>query len=112
MKLSYKEIENGIRVIQLNGVLDLNGTYAIEVEFVQHCMGESARIIVDMSKVSYISSVGIPMLVNTARSVVNRGGKLIILQPSDSVIKVLEMVGVPQIVPIHNDIESAVASLQ
>ena len=35
MKIDYSEIENGIRLIKLDGRLDLNGTYSIEVQFVR-----------------------------------------------------------------------------
>lgn len=111
MKLDYSELDSGIRLIRLNGVLDLNGTYNVEVPFVRHCGGNNIRVLVDLSKVSYISSVGIPMLVNTAKSVVSRGGKMVLLHPPDSVVKVLEMVGIPQIIPIYNDLDSAIAGL-
>lgn len=111
MKLQYSELEDGIRLIKLNGVLDLNGTYSVEIEFVRRCAGENANIIVDMSRVSYISSVGIPMIVNTAKSVVGRGGKFALLKPQDNVFTVLEMVGVSQVIPVFNDFESAKAGL-
>jgi len=111
MKLDYSELDNGIRLVKLNGVLDLNGTYSVEVPFVQHCAGDNVRVLVDLSKVSYISSVGIPMLVNTAKSVVSRGGKFALLRPQDSVIKVLELVGIPQIIPIFDNLDSAVSGL-
>jgi anti-anti-sigma factor len=112
MKLDYSELDNGIRLIKLNGVLDLNGTYSVEVQFVRHCAGEGVRVIVDLSKVSYMSSVGIPMLVNTAKSVVSRGGKIAFLRPQESVLKVLELVGVPIIVPVYSNLDSAIASMQ
>ena len=112
MKLDYSELEGGIRLIKLNGVLDMNGTYSVEVPFVRYCAGENVRVIVDLSKVTYISSVGIPMLVNSAKSIVGQGGKMSLLKPQDSVIKVLEMVGIPQIIPIYDDLDSAISSLK
>lgn len=111
MKLDYSELDSGIRLIRLNGVLDLNGTYNVEVPFVRHCGGNNVRVLVDLSRVSYISSVGIPMLVNTAKSVVGRGGKMALIHPQDSVVKVLEMVGIPQIIPIYDDLDLAIAGL-
>lgn len=111
MKLQYDELEDGIRLIKLNGVLDLHGTYSIEIQFVRHCTGENALVLVDLSKVSYISSVGIPMIVNTAKSVVSRGGKFVLFKPQDNVMAVLDLVGVPQVIPVHNDLESAKGDL-
>ena len=112
MKLEYTELDNGIRLIKLEGSLDLTGTYSIEVQFVRYCSGNNLRVLVDLSGVVLISSVGIPLLVNTAKSVVSRGGKMAFLQPSDNVYKVLELVGVPQVIPIYDDLDSAIAGMK
>ena len=111
MKLQSSELENGIRLIKLIGKLDSNGTYDIEIEFIRSCGGDKSRILVDLSKVNYISSIGIPMLVNTARSVMGRGGKLGLLSPQRNVLDVLELVGVSHMLPIYYDLKSAVAGM-
>ena len=111
MKLDYSELDNGIRLIKLNGSLDMNGTYSIEVQFVRHCAGENVRLLLDLSKVSYMSSIGIPLLVNTTKSIVNRGGKVVFLNPQDNVLKVLDLVGVPDMIPILTDMDAAIADL-
>jgi anti-sigma B factor antagonist len=112
MELEYIELENGIRLIKLKGRLDLNGTYNVEVSFVRHCAGENIRVLVDLSEVDFLSSVGIPMLVNTAKSVMNRGGKFALLRPSENVVGVLELVGVSHVIPIYEDLNSALAGMQ
>jgi anti-anti-sigma factor len=112
MKLEYTELDGGIRLIKLIGRLDLNGTYSVEVQFVRHCEGENARILVDLSDVSFLSSVGIPMLVNTAKSVTNRGGKMAFLRPSENVTKVLELVGVSQVIPTYDDLNLAITNMK
>ena len=111
MDLVYRKLDDGICLIQLNGALDMNGTYSIEVEFFRHCEGENLRVLVDLSNVSYISSIGIPMLVNSAKSVTGRGGKLVLLNPQNAVMYVLELAAIPLIVPIYFDLESAKAGL-
>jgi anti-sigma B factor antagonist len=112
MKLEYSELKDGIRLIRLEGRLDLNGTYSIEVQFVNRCAGDGVRVIVDLSGVNYVSSVGIPMLVNTAKSVVSRGGKMVFVSPQENVVKVLELVGVLQVIPIYPDQKAAIRGLQ
>ena len=111
MKLEYTELKDGIRLIKLEGRLDLNGTYSIEVQFVNRCAGDKVRVLVDLSGVDYISSVGIPMLVNTAKSVMSQGGKLAFLKPQENVVKVLELVGVTQVIPIYYDQKTAINDL-
>jgi len=111
MNLEYNELADGICLIKLEGRLDLSGTYSIEVQFANRCAGNNVRILVDLSKVSYVSSVGIPMLVNTAKSVVSRGGKMAFLSPQENVLKVLELVGVSQVIPIYYEQSAALKGL-
>ncbi len=111
MQLQYSELEDGIRLIKLSGALDMNGTYAIEVEFVRHCTGQNIRVLVDLSRVNYISSIGIPMLVNSAKSVTKYGGRLALLNPQKAVEDVLELAGIPAIIPIYTDLASAKVAL-
>ncbi|HLO32522.1 MAG TPA: STAS domain-containing protein [Anaerolineales bacterium] len=112
MQLQYNELENGIRLIKLKGALDIKGTDAVEVEFVHHCMGENVRVLVDLSRVNYISSIGIPMLINSAKSVALHGGKLVLLNPQRAVEDILELAGIPLIVPIYEDSDKAIMELQ
>ncbi|NJC97764.1 MAG: anti-sigma factor antagonist [Anaerolineales bacterium] len=111
MKLRYSEMENGIRLLKLSGALDLAGTRSIEVEFVRRCAGENARVLVDLSKVNYISSIGIPLLINTAKSLSLRNGRMVLLNPQRNVADVLEMTGIPLIIPTFNDSAAAVSAL-
>ncbi len=107
MQLQYSELDNGVRLIELDGTLDMNGTYAIEIEFVRHCAGENVRVLVNLSKVNYISSIGIPMLVNSAKSVARHGGRLALLSPQTAVADILELAGIPPIIPVCSDLASA-----
>ena len=70
-----------------------------------------SALLVSISKVRYISSIGIPLLINTAKSVVSHGVKMVLLNPQDRVFQVMELVGVPQMVLMHADKDSAVAEL-
>jgi anti-anti-sigma factor len=111
MELRYSELDNDIRLIELDGALDMNGTYAIEIEFVRHCAGENIHVVVDLSKVNYISSIGIPMLVNSAKTVERHGGKLILLNPQKPVETILELAGIPLVIPVFYDLAAAKAEL-
>jgi len=111
MKLQYNELENGIRLIKFIGALDLSGSYGIEVEFVRHCAGDNVRVLVDLSEVDYISSIGVQMLVNAANSIASRGGKMALLNPQPSVLDVLDLTGILQVISIYSDLDSAEAGV-
>jgi len=103
MKLQISELESGIRLITLIGKLDGPGVYAIEMDFRHHCMGDHKKVVVDLSQVSYISSIGIPLLVDAAKSMAARKGRMVLLGPQKNVYDVLEMVGVTRIIPTYFD---------
>ena len=107
MEIRYKELDNGIILIKLNGRLDIIGTGEIETKFTGYCAGEKVRVIVDLSEVDFLASIGIRLLTLTAKSVASRGGKMVILNPIPEVQDVLEITGIPAIIPIYSYLESA-----
>lgn len=111
MELQFNELDNNIRLIKLNGKLDIIGTGQIETRFAGYCGGEKARVVVDLSDLEFLASIGIRLLTLTAKSVANRGGKMVILNPSPDVYHVLDVTGIPAIIPIYSTFESAETTL-
>jgi len=107
MELHYSELENDIRVIKLVGELDITGVGAIETKFAGYCAGENARVLVDLSDVTFLASIGIRLLTLTAKSVASRGGRMVLLHPTPDVRSVLEITGIPAIIPMYDGLESA-----
>ncbi len=107
MKIRVNEMDNGIGVIKLGGTLDVVGTGEIETKFSGYCSGDKVRVVVDLADVDFLASIGIRMLVTTAKSVASRGGKMVLLNPSSEVLSVLEITGIPSIIPVYSQLESA-----
>lgn len=111
MQLQYSKLDNNIRLIKLIGKLDIIGTGEIETKFAGHCEGDHARVVVDMSEVDFLASIGVRLLTLTAKSVVSRGGMIVLVNPIPEVHRVLEITGIPAIIPIYSGLESAEAVL-
>jgi anti-sigma B factor antagonist len=111
MVFQYSEIENGIRLITLSGKLDISGVSAIETEFSTHCSGETPRVIVDLSAVDFLASIGIRLLTLNAKSIASRGGRMVLLNPKSDIKDVLEITGIPAIIPLYHNLKSAEAAL-
>ena len=107
MEIHYSELDNGIGLIKLSGKLDIVGAGEIETKFTGYCAGENVRVVVDLSEVDFLASIGIRLLVLTAKSVATRGGKMVLLNPISEVHSVLEITGIPAIIPISSTLESA-----
>jgi anti-sigma B factor antagonist len=111
MELQFSELAQEISCIELIGTLDTQGVGAIEIKFAGYSSGDHVRVLVDLSRVDFLASIGIRLLVTTAKSVFNRGGKLVLLNPNENVMEVLQMTGVPDIIPVHAERIAAIADL-
>lgn len=111
MELHYSELENNIRRIKLIGDLDIRGVGEIETKFTGHCAGEHPRVLVDLSDVDFLASIGIRLLTLNAKSIASRGGRMVLLRPSTDVRGILEVTGIGIIIPIYDGLESAEAVL-
>lgn len=111
MELQYSELENRIRVLKLIGKLDIAGVGQIETKFAGYCAGDGVRVIVDLPEMDFLASIGIRLLTLTAKLVNIRGGKMVLLNPIPDVRHVLDVTGIPAIIPICSDLESAQTAL-
>ena len=107
MELEYSELENNIRLIKLIGKLDIAGAAAIQTKFAAHCSGERPRVLVDLSLLEFLASIGIQLLVVNAKSVVSRGGRMVLLCPNAEIREELDVTGIPGIIPVYEGAESA-----
>jgi anti-anti-sigma factor len=107
MGIEYSQLENGIRLIRLSERLDIDGTIKIGPRLTEYTNGDDLLIILDLAEVDFLASIGIRMLVTTAKSIMSHGGRVVILNPLPSVGEVLELTGITQAIPIFRDLEEA-----
>jgi anti-anti-sigma factor len=66
---------------------------------------------VDLSRVTFIASLGISMLISTAKALERHGVKMVLLGPPDLVQRTLEAAGVQHVIPIASEEERALLLL-
>ena len=62
---------------------------------------EVANIEMELSKLEYISSAGLRVLVATEKLCASRGGKMLLLHPIDEVMEVFDMTGLADVFTIE-----------
>jgi len=100
-----------IRII-LDGRLDMQGTREIDQRLAFATSTKALRLAVDLSRVTFLASIGIRVLVAAAKAQAARGGRMAIVNPEPMVRKVLEAAGIDQIVPLYDTLESASSALR
>src|SRR5262249_9229144 len=83
----------------LVGKLDIAGTAVIEIPMAV-IAGTKKGLVVDLSAVTFLASIGIRHLVSTAKALTRRGGRVVLLRPSEAVAEVLTTSGVAELMPI------------
>lgn len=111
MKLDIIDLDNGIRQAKLIGRMDMKGTLEIDNEFALKIGSSSQPVVVDMSEVEFLVSLGMRTLISAARGVNNRGNKMVLLQPQPLVREALETAGFSQLIPMFDDLDEAIIAL-
>ena len=109
MDMAVEPLAPGVVKVALDGRLDIAGANAIDLQF-NAIAGSHKSIVVDMAGVSFLASIGIRTLLLGAKAVQRRGGTLILLNPVAEVERVLDVMGVADLMPIHRDTEAAFAA--
>jgi anti-sigma B factor antagonist len=107
-ELTHDHLEPGIGLIRLSGDLDINGVRKISLRFTTLSSTQRRPTIVDLSGVTFITSIGVGMLLTNASTLRAEGKVMIILKPTPNVEKVLKLANLPEVLPIEHDLESAV----
>jgi anti-anti-sigma factor len=108
MILEQVELPGNILRVRLLGSLDIAGSQEIDAPLIA-IAGNNNRVIVDLDAVTFLASIGIRLLVKAARSISNRGGRLVIYNPNFDAKKVLLSTGIDAIIPVVADETSALA---
>jgi len=73
---------------------------------------DSGHLLIDLSRVSYLSSAGLRVLLIAAKTAKLRGGKVAIAAPQAPVKDIIVMSGFDKLIAIFSDTAAGLASLQ
>jgi anti-sigma B factor antagonist len=105
--IDTEEVVPGVTKLNLRGRLDAPGAQVIDTTFATMA-GAQDRLIVDLSRVSFIASAGLRTLIAGARGLIARQGKMVCLDPDPLVEQVLVRSGVDRLIPVCRELAEAV----
>jgi anti-anti-sigma factor len=109
MKMSVQPVAPGVVKVILDGRLDITGAGVVDLQF-SAIAGSHRGVVVDLANVSFLASIGIRTLLLGAKAVQRRGGCFILLNPTGEVERVLDVMGVTDLMPVYRDSEAALAA--
>jgi anti-anti-sigma factor len=110
MDIVTSEDQGATARVALTGRLDIVGSEIIALPLAT-LAGSKQGLIIDMSGVTFIASIGIRHLVSTAKALARRNGRLVLLNPSEMVAEVLTISGLTNLLPIVRSDSEALAAL-
>ena len=112
MKLTHQMPGDGTTRLFLSGRMDVAGAESIDQAFTSLAASHKAAVIVDLSEVDFLASIGIRTLLTSAKAQARRGGRLVLMNPQPMVASVLATAGVDTLIPIFADLEAALLELR
>ena len=111
MQIERDEITRDTIRLGLTGTLDIAGAQALE-KTINEYKGIMRAVVLDMTAVSYVASMGLRTLIKAAKDLAAAHGKMVLMSPNSEVSRVLFTTSIDLLIPIYASRESALAAVQ
>lgn len=102
-----KEKRNGVTCLRIEGCLDASNSSVAEKNIRDTITAEGANLIIDLSKLEYISSAGLRVILVVAKDIKTKNGKIVLCSMTESVRSVFDISGFTSIFDIQENVEAA-----
>ena len=111
MQMHISPLDERVLKVTLTGRLDTQGVDSIETSFVSAIVPGKKNVVVDLSRVSFVASMGIRLLVSTAQKLRQERTLLVIYGAPALVRQVFDAVSLHKILPICSSETEALAAV-
>ena len=111
LKIRVEETRSQTKTLVLAGRLDHESVEAFD-ERLEAVLGSTTTAVVfDLTELEYITSAGLRSMFRARKVMSDRGGKCMLVNPQPQVLKVLEIVKVPELGAVFQSVEELDAYL-
>ncbi len=110
MEMSYEDIDD-ITTVIINGMLTIGSEEKFESEMNKHVERGRRKIVLDMTYVKYIDSLGIGQIAGGYTTLKDLGGKLVLARINDKIAQLLKLTGLQNHIETYATVEEAINSL-
>ena len=107
MECLHEDTADGLRIIRLAGRMDIDGNEKVALRFNTLTLAGGPAIIVDLSALEFLCSLGIATLISGAKTVNRRNGLFAFYGASPNVQSALERTNVTTLIPTCTTFEEA-----
>ena len=106
MELEIVERTDALTRIALTGRMDSPGVDQVGPQL-EAALAQGGDGVLDLSGVSFLSSLGVRLLITTAKRLDRRGSRLVLVAPGPLVGQALRHASIDEIIPVAADVEGA-----
>ena len=107
MKMEIADTTDGLVNVTFVGRLDTPSVERIQPDLVASLVPRGARAIFDLSRLDFVSSMGLRMFIMIARDLARNNGKLVLYSPQPWVNVIFTTAALHSIIPVRPDATSA-----
>ena len=111
MDMQVIQADDEITHVALDGRFDIQGAQEVDSRFGELAKSSKAMV-VDLSEVSFLASLGVRTLMLSAKTLISRGAEMAVCGVDENVEKVLRTTGFNEVAGIYPDYESAARTLR
>ncbi len=111
MQFEVQELSPTTNKVVMTGRLDAAGVAICETAFTGAVAASGRSAVLDLTNLTFMSSLGIRMLLSCARVVTRRGGKVVLFGAQPIVAEVLTAMALDGVLPLVGTEEEARATL-
>ncbi len=101
----------GMSLLRVEGIIKLGESAEFLADALKRTLEkDEGHVLLDQSKINYIDSTGIGEMVGYLGRFGDRDRKLILINPSDRIRKLLAVAQLDSLFPTYEDVDSAVAA--
>ncbi len=108
MKTETNQLENGYLLVKIIGEVDVYTSIDLKKELNKLVEADKKKLIIDLTKVNYMDSSGLGVLVALLKEVKKNGGELKLVNLPVSVKKIFDLTRLTKFFDIYESLEEAI----
>lgn len=110
MPIAIRHLDGGVTVVALSGRIDVAAAREIDLPM-SVVAGARRAVVIDLTSVDFLASMGIRSLVLAAKAISRKGGSCVMFGPTVDVRAQLEASAIDTVMPIFEQFDAAVSAV-
>jgi len=111
MPISIEDLDGNVTKVVITGRVDIAGARELEMPLAV-VAGSRRAVIIDLSGVDFMASLGLRGIVVSAKSIFSKKGKVVLMSPRPQVEEVIVTTGINELLDIFHDEVAAIAAVR